>query len=135
MAIAEARPFKILLVDDEPVVRALVPGILEGAGVEIRCVDDGARAIAEARAFAPDLILLDIVLPGLDGLAVLRLLKADPVLMHARVHMLTARARPQDHQAAERAGADGFIEKPFKGQALQELVATLRASRFDRRAR
>jgi len=119
--------FRILLVDDEPVIRELVQAMLEGGGVEVRCVDSGTRALAEARAYRPDLVLLDVVMPGLDGLAVLRLLKADPLLAGTNVHMLTARSKPADHAAAEKAGADGYIEKPFKGGALQALVAALRA--------
>lgn len=123
---APSSPFRVLLVDDEPVIRELVQAMLEGGGVEVRCVDSGARALAEARTHHPDLVLLDIVMPGLDGLAVLRLLRADPALAGVPVHMLTARARPADHAAAEKAGADGYIEKPFKGQALQALVEALR---------
>jgi CheY-like chemotaxis protein len=119
-------PFRVMLVDDEPVIRELVQAMLEGGGVEVRCVESGARALQEAHVFLPHLVLLDIVMPGLDGLAVLRLLRADPALAGVPVHMLTARARPADHAAAERAGADGYIEKPFKGQALQALVERLR---------
>ena len=119
-------PFRVMLVDDEPVIRELVQAMLEGGGVEVRCVESGTRALQEAHAFQPHLMLLDIVMPGLDGLAVLRLLRADPALAGVPVHMLTARARPTDHAAAERAGADGYIEKPFKGQALQALVERLR---------
>jgi CheY-like chemotaxis protein len=121
--------FRVLVVDDEPVMRELVQAMLEEDGVEVRCADSGARALAEARAFRPDLVLLDVVMPGLDGLAVLRLLKSDPALAGTDVHMLTARSKPADHAAAEKAGADGYIEKPFKGGALQALVASLRARR------
>jgi CheY-like chemotaxis protein len=124
-----AAGFRILVVDDEPVIRELVTALLEGGGVEVRAVADGAAAIAEARAFRPDLVLLDLVLPGLDGLAVCRMIRSDPALSHAAVHMLTSRARPADHAAAKRAGADGYIAKPFKGQALQELVSALRQAR------
>ncbi|BDG02557.1 response regulator transcription factor [Anaeromyxobacter oryzae] len=118
--------FRVLLVDDEPVIRALVPAMLEGDGVEVRCCATGAAAVAEARSCRPDLVLLDVVLPGLDGLSVCRMLKADPALGRVPVHMLTSRSRPADHAAAQRAGADGYIEKPFKGQVLQALVAALR---------
>jgi CheY-like chemotaxis protein len=121
-------PFRVLLVDDEPVVRALVAAMLESVGVEVRCLTDGSKAISEARAFRPNLVLLDIVMPGLDGHTVCRMLKADPALAGVSVHMLTARARPADHAAARRAGADGYIEKPLKGEALQELVARLRGA-------
>jgi len=127
-----AAPFRVLLVDDEPVIRELVQAMLEGGGVEVRCVDSGARALQEAGAARPDLVLLDIVMPGLDGLAVLRLLRADPTLAGVPIHMLTARSRAVDHAAAERAGADGYIEKPFRGQALQALVASLRRRRDGR---
>jgi CheY-like chemotaxis protein len=123
---ALAPPFRVLLVDDEPVIRELVQAMLEGDGVEVRCVDGGARALQEAVAWRPGLVLLDIVMPDLDGLAVLRLLRADPALAGVPVHMLTARVRPADRTAAEKAGASGYIEKPFKGQALQALVASLR---------
>jgi CheY-like chemotaxis protein len=123
---APAPPFRVLLVDDEPVIRELVQAMLEGDGVEVRCVDGGARALQEAVGWRPGLVLLDIVMPDLDGLAVLRLLRADPVLAGVPVHMLTARVRPADRAAAEKAGANGYIEKPFKGQALQALVASLR---------
>jgi CheY-like chemotaxis protein len=123
---APAPPFRVLLVDDEPVIRELVQAMLEGDGVEVRCVDGGARALQEAVGWRPGLVLLDIVMPGLDGLAVLRLLRADPALAGVPVHMLTARVRPADRAAAEKAGANGYIEKPFKGQALQALVASLR---------
>jgi CheY-like chemotaxis protein len=120
--------FRVLCVDDEPVIRELVHAMLEGGGVEVKCVENGTRALQEAHQFHPDLVLLDIVMPGLDGLSVLRLLRADPdpALAVTPVHMLTARSRPSDHLAAEKAGASGYIEKPFKGQALQALVDDLR---------
>ncbi len=125
-AMAPPAPFRVLLVDDEPVIRELVQAMLEGDGVEVRCVDGGARALQEVAASRPDLVLLDIVMPGLDGLSVLRLLRAEPAMASVPIHMLTARNRPSDRAAAEKAGADGYIEKPFKGQALQALVASLR---------
>jgi CheY-like chemotaxis protein len=121
-----APPFRVLLVDDEPVIRELVKAMLEGDGVEVRSAGNGPRALQDARVFRPDLVLLDIVMPGMDGLSVLRLMRADPALAGVAVHMLTARAGAPDHAAAESAGADGYIEKPFRGQALQELVRSLR---------
>jgi CheY-like chemotaxis protein len=125
----EAKPFRILVVDDEPVIRELVSAMLEDDGVQVRCVADGTRAVAEGRAYRPDLILLDIVLPGMDGLTVCRLLKSDPSLGGTAIHMLTARSKAKDLAAAQKAGADGYIEKPFKAQALHALVAELRAAR------
>jgi two-component system, OmpR family, response regulator len=126
MSRASAPPFRVLLVDDEPVVRALVPAMLEGGGVEVRCVESGALAMQAAHEVRPDLLLLDIVMPGLDGLSVLRLVRADPTLGQVPVYMLTTRTKSADRLAAERAGASGYIEKPFKAQELQSLVEGLR---------
>ncbi len=126
---AKARRFRILLVDDEPVIRELVQTMLEGDGIEVRCVPDGAQAIKEAQRQAPHLVLLDVVLPGLDGFAVCRLMRADPALARLPIYMLTAKVRPADHESARRAGASGYIEKPFKAQELQKLVGDLRKAR------
>jgi len=93
--------------------------------VEVHVVGTGGEAVPASRTLRPDLVLLDIVLPDLDGIAVCRLIKADPVLAATRVCMLTARASARDHQAAEAAGADAYVEKPFKGLDLMELVEGL----------
>lgn len=124
-----ASRFRILLVDDEPVIRELVQAMLEGDGVEVQCVPDGAQAIKEAQREAPHLVLLDVVLPGLDGFAVCRLLRADPALLTVPIYMLTAKVRPADHESARRAGASGYVEKPFKAEELQRLVGDLRKAR------
>jgi two-component system, OmpR family, phosphate regulon response regulator PhoB len=118
--------FRILLADDEPVIRELVAAMLEADGVEVRCVRDGNEAIRAAQYAKPDLVLLDVVLPGLDGFAVCRLLRANPALLAVPIYMLTAKAKAADHEAARKAGASGYIQKPFKAQELQELVAALR---------
>lgn len=123
------KKLRILLVDDEPVIRELVQAILEGDGILVRCVSDGAVAVAEARRFEPHLVLLDVVLPTLDGFTVCRLLRADTRLAGVPIHMLTAKASRADHEAARRAGASGYIEKPFKAQALKELVSGLQPGR------
>ena len=126
VTVGTPKVFRVLLVDDEPVIRELVQAILDGDGVVVRCVADGARAIPEARRFEPHLVLLDVVLPGLDGLSICRLLRSDTGLAKVPIYMLTAKARRADHESARRVGATGYIEKPFRAQALQELVAELR---------
>jgi two-component system OmpR family response regulator len=117
---------RILLVEDEPAIRELVAEMLEQDGVELRCAGGGAEALREARRHRPHLVLLDIVLPDLDGIAVLRLLRRQPSLREVPVYMLTARVRKADREAAGRAGATGYIEKPFRAQQLQALVARFR---------
>jgi two-component system, OmpR family, phosphate regulon response regulator PhoB len=126
---ARAFALRVLLVDDEPVIGELVQEMLEGENVHVRVVADGARALAEAKRFRPDLVLLDVVIPELDGLAVCRLLRADPAFANVPIYMLTARARKADHESARRAGATGYVEKPFKAEVLQQIVRELRKAR------
>jgi DNA-binding response OmpR family regulator len=122
-------PFRVLLVEDEPVIRELVRTMLTGGPVEVECVSDGAECVKLARAKPYDLILLDIVLPGLDGISVCRLLKSDPHTTRTPVYMLTAKAKPKDVETATRAGADGYIQKPFRGAELMDLVEAQRRRR------
>jgi CheY-like chemotaxis protein len=121
--------YQVLVVEDEPVIQELVASMLEGemAGhpIEVVVVSSGAEAVTRARQMRPHVVLLDIVLPDLDGIAVCRLIKADPRLEHTRVCMLTAKAGARDHEAARAAGADAYVEKPFKGLELMELVQRL----------
>ena len=117
-----AAPFRILLVEDEPIISSLVETLLSTAEVQVECVASGAEAIARARAQPFDLYLLDIVLPGLDGVSVLRLLRADPNHGARPVYMLSAKQRSADVETAMRAGATGYIQKPFKGMELMALV-------------
>lgn len=122
-------PFKVLVVDDEPLICELVKTLLNETGVEVRSASSGAEAIECAANWLPDLVLLDVVLPGLDGLTTLRLLRALPGCVEIPIFMLTARVRRTDHLESSRAGADGHIEKPFRGSELSELVARLRSVR------
>lgn len=123
---AEDAAFRILLVDDEPVIGELVRAMFSTSTTEIDIATNGMACLKKARDGAFDLILLDIVLPGIDGIAVCRLLKADPCTAHVPVYMLTAKARQRDVETAKFAGADGYINKPFKGAELIDLVAQLR---------
>jgi len=115
--------FRILLVEDEPVIRDLVAEMLGGDGVNLRCAAGGAEALRDARRNRPHLVLLDIVLPDLDGFTVCRLLRGHAALREVPIYMLTARVRKADRESARRAGATGYIEKPFRAQQLQALVS------------
>lgn len=121
--------FRILLIEDEPAIRELVAEMLEGDEVDLRCAAGGAQGLREARRSPPQLVLLDIVLPDLDGITVCRLLRSDAGLREVPIYMLTARVRKADREAARRAGASGYIEKPFTAQQLEALVARLRDRR------
>jgi len=122
-------PFRILVVEDEPVIRELVRSMLTDDGVQVECAANGVEGLKLARTSKFDLILLDVVLPQMDGITVCRLLKADPTTAAVPLHMLTAKAKKADVEAATRAGANGYIHKPFRGAELLDLVASLRAAR------
>lgn len=113
---------KILIVDDHLDIRRLIRMTLEFESYEIFEAEDGATALLLAEAVRPDLVLLDVMMPGeLDGLAVCRRLKGDPVL-NCRVILLTARGQAQDCEAGRLAGSDAYLVKPFSPLQLIELI-------------
>ncbi len=111
----EQQPIKtILIVDDQPEVRELVSVTLEIGPYRILTAENGERALEIARAELPDLILLDIMMPGgPDGLEVCRHLKGDPRTSGIYIVMLTAKGQESDKEAGRRAGADDYFVKPF----------------------
>lgn len=126
---AEAgKPFKILLVEDEPVIRELVRSMLTEGAVTVECASNGVDGLKLARSQSFQLILLDVVLPQMDGITVCRMLKSDPHTTAVPLYMLTAKSKKTDIDTAIRAGADGYIQKPFRSAELMDLVAKLRAA-------
>jgi CheY-like chemotaxis protein len=126
--------FRVLVVEDEPIIRELVKSLLQESDCEVECVATGGEGLKLSKTQTFDLVLLDVVLPStgsvqLDGVAVCRLLRADPRLAKVPIYMLTAKAKRADVDAATRAGANGYIMKPFRGAELLELIATLKAKR------
>ena len=124
-----SNPFRILVVEDEPVIRELVQGLLSESDVQVECASTGAEGLKLARTQLFDLILLDVVLPQLDGITVCRMLKADPNTSKVPLHMLTGKAKKADVEVAMKAGADGYIHKPFRGAELMDLVTALKAKK------
>ena len=112
----------ILIVDDEPAVRAMVHASIYVRRERYRVIEAGnaAEALALARAQQPLLVLLDVALPDHDGFWVCRSLKNTPSTAHIPVIMLTAMSLPSDREQAVKAGADGYIVKPFSPRALLE---------------
>jgi CheY-like chemotaxis protein len=123
---AEARPFRLLLVEDEPVIRELVRSMLGDGTVDVDCAANGPEGLKLAMTGEYQLILLDVVLPQMDGITICRLLKADPKTAKTPLYMLTAKAKKTDVEAATKAGADGYIHKPFRVTELIELIDRLR---------
>ena len=118
----EASPrVRILVVDDEPPIVKLVRGYLERHGYEVLVAADGPSAIQSARAVGPDVIVLDLMLPGLDGIEVCRQVRT---FSDAYILMLTARAEEVDRIVGLSVGADDYLVKPF---SPRELVARVKA--------
>jgi CheY-like chemotaxis protein len=116
---------RILIVDDNPVNLKLAASVLEFAGYQILEAGDAVQALDVIRQTPPDLILLDIALPGMDGLTLTRQLKADPATRHIPIVALTAFAMKGDDQKAKAAGCDGYITKPIDTRKFAEQVAEI----------
>lgn len=114
----------ILIVDDDPTIRAVMRAVLEREGFVIHEAEDGEAALARCREQVPDLVFLDLSMPGMDGLEVLRKLKADERTSSARVVIVTARGE-QERAAGLEAGAAEFFAKPFSPLSLLRTVEDL----------
>ena len=123
---------KLLIADDEQAVRALVHVTLEGDDYEILEAADGVEALEVARGEVPRLVLLDIMMPRLDGLEVCRQLKSDPLTRDIVVVMLTAQAQERDRDQGLAAGADDYFTKPFSPLALLNMVERVRQEQLAR---
>jgi CheY-like chemotaxis protein len=125
---------KLLIADDEPAVRALVHVTLEGDEHTIFEAADGIEALEVARSEHPGLVLLDVMMPRLDGLAVCRAIKSDPATSGTVVVMLTAQAQDRDRDQGLAAGADDYFTKPFSPLALLDMVERVRKTQPGRAA-
>jgi two-component system alkaline phosphatase synthesis response regulator PhoP len=116
---------KVLVVDDEEAILELLKYNLEKAGYEVKTASDGEKAVEIAKRFIPDLVLLDIMMPKMDGVETCRLLRDIPSLQKMYVVFLTARAEEYSEVAAFEVGADDYITKPIKPRALMSRIAAL----------
>jgi DNA-binding response OmpR family regulator len=114
----------VLVADDDADIRDLVAFKLEQAGLEVVAVEDGQAALEEARARRPILAVLDVSMPGLSGIDVCRMLRADPATAGMLIIMLTARVQEKDAEGGFSAGADDYVTKPF---SPRELVARIQS--------
>ncbi len=120
-------PKTILLADDSVTIQKVVGISFANEDVVLLTVDNGDDAVARAREARPDLVLADVMMPGLDGYDVCETLKADPELRHVPVLLLSGTFEPYDEDRARRVGADGHITKPFEAQGLVDQVNALLA--------
>lgn len=113
---------KILIVEDEESLLKLESILLTSRGYEVKGVADGQAALEAIKASKPDLVLLDIMLPEIDGFEVCRQIKANDATRHIPVIMLTAKKSREDMIKGEQVGADWYITKPFKSAMVIETI-------------
>ncbi|KAB1070206.1 ATP-binding protein [Methylobacterium planeticum] len=130
-----ARAERVLLADDNADMRDYVRRLLDARGYRVEAVADGAAALASARAAPPDLVLSDVMMPGLDGFGLLAALRADPALRAVPVILLSARAGEEAQIVGVGAGADDYLTKPFSARELLARVeSNLKLARARREA-
>jgi DNA-binding response OmpR family regulator len=114
-----------LVVDDDLDIRELVGLVALRAGCEVIEAATGAEALASVQGVVPDIVILDVAMPGMSGLEVCERLRQDPATRHVPVLMLSAAARPVDHVAGLESGADLYLTKPFSPATLAEHITRL----------
>jgi DNA-binding response OmpR family regulator len=126
------RPDTLLIAEDDPLLMPLLKATFRTSGLRVITAGTGTQALSVARAERPDLVLLDVGLPEMNGYEVCHAIKTDPETAAIRVVMLTARAGLADQRLADEAGADAYLTKPFSPTQLvtsvQSLLRTGRAT-------
>ena len=114
---------RVLIVDDNPTNLKLVTYLVQAQGYEVATAGDAPTALAELRTHRPDVILMDLQLPGIDGLELTRQIKADPATCSIAIIAVTAYAMKGDREKALAAGCDAYVTKPIDTRALPGLIA------------
>ena len=120
---------RVLIFEDDRISQKMVRGALRAAGYETEEVDSGELALQKVAESTPDLIVMDVRLPGIDGLETTRRLKADPGTAAIPIVAVTAHAMPEDESLIREAGCDAYIAKPLRFSALLGVVRDLLAGR------
>jgi len=113
---------RVLIVDDDKHIRGLVRTLLENEDMECHEAEDGLEALAAARELHPDVMILDVMLPGLDGYKICRMLKYDEQYSDISIIMVSSRSTPTDKETGYYTGADIYLTKPFDQEELIEAV-------------
>lgn len=116
---------RVLIAEDEPHIVESLSFVLSRSGYAVSSVLDGEAAMQRLRADPPDLVILDVMLPRLNGFEVLKQIKSDPSLRSVRVIVLTAKGQAHDRRMAEEIGVDGFMTKPFSNREIVDEVRRL----------
>lgn len=113
----------VLLIDDERAYSEVIRDALQSYGIEVRLAHNAMEALEVYQDKVPDLILLDVMMPEIDGLTLLKWLREHSEKDRVPIHIVSAKAQEKDRDAAIKAGADGFMAKPFTMEELKELIA------------
>jgi CheY-like chemotaxis protein len=119
---------RVLVVEDSAVIQRLITVCLRPAGVEVETRADGPSGLEAALEMVPDLVILDVGLPRMDGWEVLEQIRTDNRTKHVKVLVLTAHAQEETRERADRGGADAFLTKPFRPDDLRGVALGLLAS-------
>src|SRR3989338_1217841 len=122
------KKFRVLLVDDEPSIVKMVGKRLEVEGFDVVVALDGQEGLTKAQTEQPDLIILDLMLPKLNGYEVCTMLKQDTRYQKIPIMMFTAKAQDKDEKLGMECGANGYVRKPFRAQELLEKIRSLLAA-------
>jgi len=120
---------RILVVEDDLLNRMLLCAVLQGSGFTVEAVTDGAHALAAAQRFRPDLVTMDINLPNISGVEIIRAMRADPALRHIPVLAVTAYVGKHEESLIRQAGATAFMAKPISIKPFLAAVNELLAAR------
>jgi len=118
---------KILIVDDEPNIVAALEYLLQRSGYQVRAAANGEEALQQVQAFAPDLVLLDVMMPRRSGFDVCQRIRERPECGGVKILMLSAKGREADVSKGLSLGADGYMTKPFSNAELVERIGALLA--------
>jgi CheY-like chemotaxis protein len=113
----------VLIVEDDAITRRALRHVLEAEGYACAEADNGQEAVDIARLCPPQLVLLDVMMPGMDGYTAARMLRSDPRTREVRIHFLTARDGPAARRAAARAGGEGILTKPIDFDGLLDSLS------------
>ncbi len=116
--------YRVLVIEDNHINLELVTDLLEAAGFEVYAAANAEDGLQAAKLMVPDLVLMDLSLPGMDGLAATRALRASPATCHLPIVALTAHAMKGDQDIAERAGCNGYLTKPIDTRTFVSSVTS-----------
>jgi CheY-like chemotaxis protein len=126
---SKAQGASILVVDDDPEIVAMLTTRLTHRGYQVTTASDGHRAVELAKRAKPDIVLLDVMMPGKSGWEVARALKQDPVTQDIKIVMVTAIGEQVNELTSPLYGADAYIDKPFEFEKLERVISGLLTTR------